>query len=300
MKKSDRKRIRQGKLERQNVGYLLIAPSYMIYLIFVLVPIAWSIVMSFTNYDLVQYDYIGLDNYISIFTDEVFIKSMINTVVYSALTILPTMILGLSLAMLLNKKFFGKGIFRTLFYMPNIFSMVAVSMAWLYLYDTNSGIFNNLLKAFGLLPVRWVSSTGTAMLSIAVMSIWNGIGYNMVLFLSGLQSIPDYLYEAASIDGASRWEKFRHITIPMLSPTTFFVFVMACIQSFQAFGQILIVTNGGPRNATTTIAHQIYQNGFQYYKMGYASAQAVVLMIIIFIITLVNMKYGRGGDNDLS
>ncbi len=300
MKKPAGNKRKPGALERQNVAYLLIAPSYLIYLFFVLLPIAWSIMMSFTDYDLMRYKFIGLSNYINLFMDKVFVKSVMNTVIYSLLTILPTMVLGLSLAMLLNKKFFGRGVFRTLFYMPNIFSMVAVSMAWLYLYDTNSGIFNNLLKMLGLTPVRWVSSEGTAMLSIALMSIWNGVGYNMILFLSGLQSIPDYLYEAASIDGATRLEKFRHITLPMLSPTTFFVFVMACIQSFQAFGQILIVTNGGPRNATTTIAHQIYQNGFQYYKMGYASAQAVVLMIIIFIITMVNMKYGKGGDNDLS
>lgn len=172
-------------------------------------------------------------------------------------------------------------------------------MAWLYLYDTTSGILNKVLKDIGMLAVPWISSASMAMISIAIMSIWSTTGYNMILFLSGLQGIPDYLYEAASIDGATSWKKFIHVTIPMLKPTTFFVFVMACINSFQVFGQVLIVTNGGPMNSTTTIAHQIYRNGFEYYKMGYASAQAVVLMVIIFAITLINMRFGGGDENDL-
>lgn len=171
-------------------------------------------------------------------------------------------------------------------------------MAWLYLYDTNSGILNRILNGLGLESVGWVSSTTMSMISVAVMSIWNQVGYNMILFLSGLQGIPEHLYEAASIDGATRWQKFRHITIPQLAPTTFFVFVMACIHSFQVFGQVLIVTNGGPVNSTTTIAHQIYKNGFEYFHMGYASAQAVVLLLIILAITVVNWKHGKGGTND--
>ena len=215
------------------------------------------------------------------------------------LAIVPAMLLGLALAMFLNQKLKGKGFLRTLFYLPNIFSMVAVSMAWLYLYDTTSGILNKVLKDLGMQAVPWISSASMAMISIAIMSIWSTTGYNMILFLSGLQGIPDYLYEAASIDGATAWEKFIHVTIPMLKPTTFFVFVMACINSFQVFGQVLIVTNGGPMNSTTTIAHQIYRNGFEYYKMGYASAQAVVLMAIIFAITLINMRFGGGDENDL-
>ncbi len=280
----------------QNVGYLLIAPGFLIYTLFVLIPIIWTIGMSFTDYNLKTFSFVGLENYIHLFHDSVFLKSMLNTIIYSVITIPVTMVLALFLATLLNSKIKGKGFFRTLFYMPNIFSMVAVSMAWLYLFDTNNGILNRLLDVVGLGPVGWVTSSSTALLSVAIMSIWNSTGYNMILFLSGLQSIPEYLYEAASIDGATRWQKFRKITIPQLAPTTFFVFVMACINSFQVFGQVLIVTNGGPLNSTTTIAHQIYKNGFEYYKMGYASSQAVILLIIISLITLVNFKYGRG-DN---
>lgn len=280
----------------QNIGYLLIAPGFLIYALFILVPILWTVAMSFTDYNLKTFSFVGLSNYIQLFQDDVFGKSVLNTVIYSVITIPVTMALSLFLATMLNQKIRGKGFFRTLFYMPNIFSMVAVSMAWLYLFDTHSGILNRLLESVGLSPVGWVTSTSTALLSVAIMSIWNTTGYNMILFLSGLQSIPEYLYEAASIDGATRLQKFFKITIPQLAPTTFFVFVMACIHSFQVFGQVLIVTNGGPLNSTTTIAHQIYKNGFEYYKMGYASSQAVVLLLIILGITLVNFKYGRS-DN---
>ena len=281
----------------QNVGYLLIAPAFLIYGLFVLVPIAVTIGMSFTDFNLKTFSFVGFQNYIDLFSDNVFIKSLLNTVLYSVITIPISLALGLALASLLNQKLRGRGFFRTLFYMPNIFSMVAVSMAWLYLFDTNNGILNRILDIFGIAPIGWVTSSSTALLSIVIMSVWNTTGYNMILFLSGLLSIPEYLYEAASIDGATRFRKFVNITIPQLAPTTFFVFVMACINSFQVFGQVLIVTNGGPLNSTTTIAHQIYKNGFEYYKMGYASSQAVILLIIILLITLVNFKYGRSSDN---
>lgn len=296
MKKIGKKR---GKLEQQNAAYLLIAPSYLIYTFFILIPVIWTIAMSFTDYDLSKANFVGISNYIQLTKDPIFVKSVGNTLFYCVLAIVPAMVLGLALAMFLNQKLKGKGFLRTLFYLPNIFSMVAVSMAWLYLYDTTSGILNKVLKDIGMQAVPWISSAAMAMISIAIMSIWSTTGYNMILFLSGLQGIPDYLYEAASIDGATSWEKFIHVTIPMLKPTTFFVFVMACINSFQVFGQVLIVTNGGPMNSTTTIAHQIYRNGFEYYKMGYASAQAVVLMVIIFAITLINMRFGGGDENDL-
>lgn len=296
MRKSRKKRTR---LEQQNAAYLLIAPSYLIYAVFILIPVIWTIVMSFTDYNLNEAHFVGIKNYIQLTKDPIFIQSIGNTLFFCFLAIVPGMVLGLILALLLNQKMKGKGFFRTLFYLPNIFSMVAVSMAWLYLYDTTAGILNKFLRDIGMQAVPWISSTSMAMISVAIMSVWNTTGYNMILFLSGLQGIPEYLYEAASIDGANGWKKFWHITLPMLKPTTFFVFVMACINSFQVFGQVLIVTNGGPMNSTTTIAHQIYKNGFEYYKMGYASAQAVILMAIIFIITLINLRYGGGTENDL-
>jgi len=299
-RKSSNVRVKKGRLEQQKSGYLMILPSYLIYTLFTLIPIIWTIVMSFTNYNLNTAEFVGLKNYQKMLTDTLFQSSVLHTLQYSILTVPIAMVLGLALAMLLNRKIAGRPFFRTIFYMPNILSMVAISMAWLYLYDTNSGILNRILKEIGLSPVQWLSSSGMAMISVAIMSIWSTLGYNMVVFLSGLQSIPEHLYEAASIDGANAWTKFTKITLPMLSPTTFFIFVMACIRSFQVFGQVLILTNGGPLNSTTTIAHQIYRNGFEFYEMGYASSQAVVLLIIILAITIINMKFGKGEENDLA
>ena len=194
------------RINNENIGYLLIAPSYLIYLLFVLVPVLWTIVMSFTNYNLREWHFTGISNYIQMFQDKVFLRSIWNTVRYSLMTIPVVMVLALCLAMLLNQRLKAKGFFRTLFYLPNIFSMVAVSMAWLYLYDTNSGILNRMLNGLGLESVGWVSNTAMSMISVAIMSIWNQVGYNMILFLSGLQGIPEHLYEAASIDGATRWQ----------------------------------------------------------------------------------------------
>ena len=197
----------------QNIGYLLIAPAFLIYGLFVLVPILVTIGMSFTDFNLKTFSFVGFQNYIDLFSDNVFVKSLLNTVLYSVITIPISMALGLALASLLNQKLRGRGFFRTLFYMPNIFSMVAVSMAWLYLFDTNNGILNRILDIFGIAPIGWVTSSSTALLSIVIMSVWNTTGYNMILFLSGLQSIPEYLYEAASIDGATRFRKFVNIKI---------------------------------------------------------------------------------------
>lgn len=290
---------KRGRLEQHNSAYLLILPSYLIYAVFTLIPIGWTIAMSFTDYNLQTANFIGLQNYTKIFTDSLFLSSIWHTVQYSIMTIPVAMALGLLLAVLLNRAIPGRSFFRTVFYMPNVLSMVALSMAWLYLYDTNSGILNRIVNSLGFSSIPWLSDSGMAMISIAITSIWGTMGYNMVVFLSGLQSIPEHLYEAASIDGANAWHKFTKITLPMLSPTTFFIFVMACIRSFQVFGQVLILTNGGPLNSTTTIAHQIYRNGFEFYEMGYASSQAVVLLLIILFITIVNMRFGKGEENDI-
>ena len=296
VKTKERTNVRKEHLTESKLGYLLILPNYLIYITFTLIPIIWTIVMSFTDYDLRNSHFVGVQNYIAIFKDQTFLRSIWNTVYYSLLTILPTIVLALLLALLLNRKIRGRGFFRTLFYLPNILSMVAVSMARSYLYNAQAGILNRMLNAVGLPSIGWVTDTRWAMISVAIMAIWQSLGYNAVLYLSGLQGIPDYLYEAATIDGANGVQQFFSITIPSLKPTTFFIFVMACIHSFEVFGQVYILTQGGPMNSTTTIAHQVYLNGFEYYKMGYASAEAVVLLVLIMIMTLINMK---GGNTDV-
>lgn len=288
------------KNQRQdNIAYLFLLPNYLIFGLFLLFPILWTLVMSFTDYNLFSYELIGISNYVRLFSDKVFLRSLSNTAVYSLFTIPVAMLLGLLLALALNRKFRGKSFFRTVFYMPNVLSIVAISMAWIYLYDTNSGILNHLLLALGLSKVPWLTNTDYTMLSVCVVGIWFTCGYNMVIFLSGMQSIPDYLYEAADIDGANPWQKLISITLPSLSPTTFFIFVMACINSFQVFGQVYILTGGGPSNSTTTIAHQIYKNAFELYKMGYASAEAVILMLLTLALTIVNLTVSKGGMPDV-
>jgi ABC-type sugar transport system permease subunit len=176
-------------------------------------------------------------------------------------------------------------------------SMVAVSMIWLWLYQPSHGIFNRVLNALGFPSQLWLFNPATSLGSIIAMSIWKAIGYNMVIYLSGLHAIPAYLYEAAMLDGAGAWNKLRHITLPMLSPITFFLFVTGMINSFKVFEQVNILTAGGPLNSTTTIAHQIYTRGVTEVRMGYAASLAIVLLLIVAVITLVNFKYGSQGKD---
>ena len=182
---------RRSRLTESRLGYLLILPNYIIYTVFTLIPIFWTVAMSFTDYDLKSYTFIGIQNYINIFKDEIFLKSIWNTIYYSILTILPTMVLALLLALLLNRKIPGRGFFRTLFYLPNILSMVAVSMAWSYLYNSQAGILNKMLNAIGLPSIGWVTDTKWAMISVAIMAIWQSLGYNAVLYCR--EFLPIYM-----------------------------------------------------------------------------------------------------------
>lgn len=260
----------RSKLERQSIGYLFIAPSILLYSIFVFIPIFWTLYLSLTDFNLLEGRFVGLGNYITLWSDSVFMRALSNTVAYTLMSVFPTMLLGLMLALLINKKFAGRAVYRAIFYMPNIVSLVAASLAWMYLYS-EVGILNMALRALGLPRIGWLTNPYISLRAVIVVSLWSSGGYNMLLFLAGLQGIPVYLYEAASIDGANSLQQFFKITLPQLAPTTFFVFVMACIASFQVFGQVYMMTGGGPDNATTTLAHQVYTNAFQYYKMGYAS-----------------------------
>lgn len=279
-------------LERQPIGYLFIAPNFFIYITFVFIPIFWTMGLSLTNYDLNTMEFVGLQNFIGLFSDRIFLKSLWNTMRYTIMVLPLGMVIGLMLAMLIQKKFIGRAFFRAVFYLPQVISLVASSLAWMYLFGEN-GILNMLLRTMGVSRIGWLTDPSISIFSIVVLSLWMISGYNMLLFLSGLQSIPSHLYEAAAIDGATPIQSFFNITLPQLAPTTFFVFVMSCISSFQVFGQVYMMTGGGPDNATTTLAHQIYINAFQYYKMGYASAMSVILLLIILLITLVNFRYGN-------
>ena len=283
---------------KQYIAYLLVLPSYLIYLLFVFVPIILLIYFSFTNYDFYKsLDFVGIANYSKFFRDNLFIQSIGNTLIYSVFTITLQLSIGLVMAELLNQKVIGQRFHRIAFYLPNIVSMVAVSMVWLWIYDPILGFLNNLFRLVGLPPQKWLFDIHLALPSIIVMSIWKFIGYNMIIYLAGMQSIPASLYEAAEIDGASGIQKFFRITIPMLRPITFFLFIIACIRSFNVFEQVNVMTNGGPMGATTTIVHQIYERAFATFEMGYACSMAVFVLIVTLTFTVLNLKYGNQGTD---
>jgi len=217
-------------------------------------------------------------------------------------SIVPSMAIGLLLAVLLNQSFTGRKFFRTIFFLPYVISIVSAAMAWLYILDGSPyGLLNTLVSSIGLPPRQWLLDPSLAMPSIVVMSVWIQMGFTMIVYLGGLQSVPPELYESARMDGASPLKMFLAITLPLLRPTTFFLVVMTTIAAFQVFGQVYILTGGGPLNTTSTIVFQVYENGFIGYKMGYASAEAVLLLAIILAVTVVNFSYGNKGESsDLS
>lgn len=293
--------MKQKHIGNEPVGYLFILPFYLFFLFMILLPIGTAIMNSFTNYDLYKSnDFVGLSNYIALTRDPLFKKALANTFVYSLMYIAPSMALGLLLALLLSGENKGTGVFRTGFYLPYIISMVCASTIWMWMFDPGAGFFNRILTALGFEASIWLKDPKLAMVCVVIVSLWKNLGYCMLIFLSGIKGIPGYLYEAAEIDGANGIQKFRNITLPMLQPTTFFLFITICISSFNVFEQVNVLTAGGPMNATTTIVHQIYIRGFTEFKMGYASAISVVLLLIVSVITLVNFRFGnQGQDTDI-
>jgi multiple sugar transport system permease protein/raffinose/stachyose/melibiose transport system permease protein len=283
------------------VGYLMVLPFYLLFFIFSLIPIVIGLLYSFTDYNLVApIDFVGLKNYNKLLHDPIFLQSMLNTALYSLYTIIPSIAIGLFIAILLNGSLPGLAFFRVCFYLPFIISMVAASMVWLWIFEPSVGLLNALLSLFGLEPLYWLHDKKLAMISISIMSIWKVVGYNMIIYLAGLQNIPRMYYEAASLEGARAGQRFSYITFPLLAPTTFFLFATSCINAFNVFVQVNVLTNGGPDNTTTTIVHQIYTRAFTELNMGYASSMAMVLFAIVVFITLANFRYGNiGADIDL-
>lgn len=289
--------VKKASLKIDKVGYVIIAPFCLFTFLFILVPLIANVFLSFTDYDLIKMNIAGFKNYLYLFQDEYFKVSLWNSLVYTFFTLIFTMALGLLTALLLRSNLAGITFFRTSFYTPYVTSMVAVSMIWLWMYDPSGGIVNQIIGFFGIPSKRWLYETDTAMGSIIFMSIWKAVGYNMVIYISGLHAIPVYLYEAGKIDGASVLRRFVHITYPMLKPVTFFLFITGFINNFKVFEQVQILTNGGPMNSTTTIVHQIYQRAFNEFALGYAAAESVVLLLIVAVITALNFKYGNQGND---
>lgn len=288
--------LKKSIVSRQNkdllTGLAFLLPNFLGFLLFTLIPVGASLILSFFSWDLINPpEFVGLENFIDLFTkDTLFWKVMGNTSLYTLMVIPGTLIVSLLLALLVNQQIWGKLVFRFIYFLPVVTSTIAVSLVWNWMYNKDFGLINSFLSLFHIPPVNWLTDTKTALPSIALVGIWSGAGYNMVLFLAGLQGIPKQLYEACELDGANWVQKFFHVTMPMLTPTTFFVLVMSIIGSFQVFDLVFMMTRGGPDNATRTIVSYIYDNAFSFFKLGYASSMAWVLFVIIFILTYIQFK----------
>ncbi len=274
-------------------AYLFLSPTLLIFSVFVLFPVIFSFYLSFHKWNMFSRErsFIGLENYGRIITSADFWIVVKHTAVYTLGTVPLNMVLALAVAYFLNKKIAGKKFLRAAFFTPVIISPVAAAVIWRWVYEPNYGILNYSLSWLHIQPVNWLNDPTAAMFSLIIMGVWKSFGVNMVLFAAGLQGIPEHYYEAASIDGAGSLSKFWNITIPLLSPTTFFILVMSIIGSFQVFDIVYVLTSGGPLDSTKVLVFYLYENAFKYFEMGYASAVAYLMFAMIFILTLLQMKY---------
>jgi len=282
-------------MRRKSAPYIFLLPVLIGMLVFSAGPILVSFILSFTQWDMVSPpQWIGGGNYADIIASDLFWQVFRNTAYYAALAVPSTIAIALFLALAVNRKLKGIAIFRTAFFMPVVTSMVAVAIVWGWMYNPDYGLINYLLHAwFNVRGPSWLQDPNWAMPAMAVVGVWKATGYNMIIFLAGLQSIPDEYYEAARLDGANRRQRLFSITLPMLSPTIFFVLVVTLIGAFQLFEQTYILTRGGPANATLTLSYFIFQNAFQFFRMGYASALAYVLFAVVFLLTLFQWRYQK-------
>lgn len=297
MMKTRRKIVRYDKSDTR-VAWLMLSPFLLFFALFVLYPILMNIYYSFTNYNLDSADWVGLKNYRRLFRDKAFLMALKNTSIYAFFGVVALTVLGFATASVLNRKIRGIRFIRMLMIFPYATSMTAVAMIWLMLLDPTAGLINKILRMAGLTGVDWLFNVRTALPCLIFVHIWKNIGYCMLIYLAGMQSIPEELYEAATVDGASEFNKLFHITLPMVRPVSFFVLITTMLESFKTFDQVKLMTGGDPLYSTTTIVHQIYQRGFAEFRMGYAAAMSVVLLVIMLAITLMNYALGKHGEKE--
>ncbi|QTQ10956.1 sugar ABC transporter permease [Treponema parvum] len=272
-------------------------PSFIGFIIFIFIPLVMAVFFSLTNYSGgAKFKFIGIKNYVVAFADAKFLNSLFLTFKYMAVTVFFQIVIGLVFALFLARPFRGSTFFRSAFYIPNILSSVAVGLAFMFIFEPSSGLMNGFLKFFNLPTSRWLASEKTSLLVIMMVSIWQSVGYYMVLLIGALQNVNSSLYEAAEIDGAGKIQQFIAVTLPGISPVLFYAITLAVIRGFQAFDYIYVMTGGqqggGPAGSTNVLAFDIYRNAFMYYRFGFASAESVVLLIIILTVTLIQ-NYGQ-------
>lgn len=289
--------------ERNPAAYAFLAPALVLIFTFFFLPVAAALVLSFTDFDLYAVGdlanarWVGFRNYTQLLGTPLFWQALRNTF-YFALVGGPLSIgVSLAAALLLNQKMVRfKGLFRTIYFAPFVTTLVAVAIVWRYLYHTRYGLLNYGLGALGMEPVDWLGDPRWAMPAIILMTVWKSFGYNMLIFIAGLQAIPEELYEAARIDGASAWQRFRHVTLPGLAPTLVFVTVITMIGFFQLFVEPYVMTMGGPLRSTTSVVLLMYEEGFRWWRMGHAAAVAFVLFVVILVATLLQLALQKRAE----
>ncbi|NLJ80705.1 MAG: sugar ABC transporter permease [Firmicutes bacterium] len=282
-------RIWLGKDWLSALGFL--SPALVLLGLFVYHPLIQSFLYSFTRWDMVQEpQWVGTTNYQILMQDPRFWTSVRQTFLFTFGTVIPCVILSLFFAILISGKIRGAKLYQSIYFLPVVTSLVIVATIWLYVLQPEYGPLNYLLSFLGIKGPLWLRSSSTAMSSIIGMTIWRDFGYCLTLFLAGLTNIPSMFYEAASIDGASAWQRFRHITLPLLAPTTLFIFIVSVIRSFQVFTQIHVLTQGGPMDSTLVLVYYIWQQAFRYYRAGYSSAAAVIFFVMIVVLSILQMR----------
>lgn len=285
------KKFYEKLVNQQNyASWIFILPALLGTLIFIVIPVICSFGLSFAKWDLLNpIEFIGLKNYTELFKDDLFYKILINTVVFALSTSIFGVIIPLILAAILNTKIRGSEFFKTAYFLPFITPMVVIGIIWAWIFDPNIGLLNQVLH----IHINWLYDSKFAMPALIMVSVWKLIGYNMIIFLSSLSSISQSLFEAAKIDGANAFQTFKNVTIPLLSPTIFFVVIITAISSFQVFDLIYLMTQGGPFDSTNVLVYSIYKNAFEYFNIGKASAIAYVLFVIILIFTLLQWYFRK-------
>lgn len=284
-------RKRKYRLYSPVTPYLFLLPNIVGVFVFILFPVLMGLGVSFSKWDLLSPPkFIGLSNYSKLLGDPVFLKVLFNTVYFVCATVFLSTVCALGLAIALNQKFKGRLAFRAIYFLPVLASWVAIAVTWRWMFNPNFGVINYLLGKLGIEGPKWLASLKWAMPAIIILSVWRDSAFYMVIFLAGLQSIPSSFYEVADLNGANRLQKFFFVTLSLLTPTIFFVVIIASIYDFQVFTQISVMTRGGPFDATRTLVYYVYENAFRWLKMGYAASMSVVLFVILFIITVLQWK----------
>lgn len=282
------KNAKQRNFKNNITGWILVAPALIFMLVFTVYPILRNIYLSLTKYrmGMAQPEFIGLENYKNLFTSDLFWKVMGNTIFFALITVIPSMVIGLFLATLVNRKSRGIGFVRTAYFYPAVMPMIAIASIWMFIYMANNGLFDQFLSNMGLEPMNVLSNKKTVLPAMAVMYVWKEAGYLMVFFLSGIQNISEDVKEAARIDGANTWTVFRRITMPLLGPTILFVSTIALTNSFKLVDHVVIMTEGAPNNASTLLLYYIYQQGFTNFNYGLSSALTSIMLILLMVVSL--------------